>query len=102
MDLMALANAVAPYAVAMVVVVSIVGAVVRFVPWFAQKPRTERQKLAIDALALVVGIGVGLSGRISPDADMLHRVGDGFIIAALAIKNRDVVVRAMRMKRGAV
>lgn len=100
MDFSSVSAALTPYVVAMLVVVSVTALVARFVPWFSKKPRTDRQKLAIDALALVVGVGIGLSGRVSPDGDVWMRVADGFIVAALAIKNRDVAVRAMRIAKG--
>lgn len=99
MDLSAIVTAATPYVLGMLLVVSVVSLVVRFVPSLRSKPRTDRQKLALDTLALVIGLGVGLSGRVSPDADVVGRLGDGFIIAALAIKNRDVVVRAMRIAK---
>lgn len=100
MDYAALVERLTPYIVAIVVVASATELVARFVPYFkvakGQK-RTDKQKLAIDVLALLIGIGVGLSGRVSPDGDFFVKAGDGFIVAALAIKNRDVVVRAMRI-----
>lgn len=102
MDIVSLTALLAPYLVSMVAVVSATALVSRFVPYFrvpkGQK-RTDAQKLALDAVALVVGIGVGLSGQVSPDADAVRRIGDGFIVAALAIKNRDVAVRAFRVGR---
>lgn len=102
MDYAALAERLAPYLVAIVFVASVTELAARFVPYFKVakgEKRTDQQKLAIDVLALVVGIGVGLTGRVSPDGDWFVRVGDGFIVAALAIKNRDVVVRSMRLKK---
>lgn len=100
-----LVDAVTPYLRGIVFVVCVTWAAGKYVPWFkaAGGKRTDGQKLALMVLALAAGQAAAFVGMVHDDAPVASKIGDGFIVAALATANRDVLKRALGMskKRGA-
>lgn len=100
-----LIETVAPYLRGIVFVVGVTWAAGKFLPPLKQVngKRTDGQKFALMALALLAGIAAAFVGMIREDASVGAKFGDGFIVWALATANRDAVMRAVGMskKRGA-
>lgn len=102
MDILAIVlDRIAPYVVPVMGVVGVTELFARFLP--ALQPgddgRTPKQKLALDGIALGVGVAFGLAGVVTADPLWAMRAIDGAILAAVAVKNRDLLSRAMDARR---
>lgn len=99
-----LVSLVQPYVLAMVAVVAVTELVRRGV-LALRGPRafeTAGAKLALQGLALVLGIVCGITGIAEPvGPGVAGAIAAGFIVAALAVVNRDVAMRMLRLGREA-
>jgi hypothetical protein len=95
-----LAGLIAPYLMAVLLVFSVVALVRAFAAWRLGEDAvgSTRWKLVFMVLALVFGVLGGLIGWAPPvGTGLAGRVGAGFLVAGLAIVNRDAGVRILRL-----